>query len=302
MKKIIIILIVLIPNVAFGQQFPFMSGYNVNPFTLSPAYAGIHNSKTVFLDYRSDWTGLDGGPRTYQLSYNGRLNEKVGLGGRFIYDKTDIFKQTLILGTYTYEVKIADVHTINFGLSLGFYRNSIDLTKYYNDPQYVEDLVLLYGQQTSKIKFATDISALYRFKQAEAGILFSNVMFGRVKYGSTDMTYRPFRNYLLHTSYLFAVDDKWSLKPTLIFRGGQNVPVQVEIAPSVTWNDRFWATILYRTGGIFGVELGGEIIDGILLNYSYNMSSNVALNTFGSHQITLGIRLFNFVRKEKIKS
>ena len=106
MKKLILILLVSIPIAVFGQQFPFLEGYNVNPFNLSPAYAGLHNPKTVFMDYRSDWTGMTGGPRTYQLSYNDKI-KRVGFGARFIYDKTDIFKQTLILGTYTYEVNIA---------------------------------------------------------------------------------------------------------------------------------------------------------------------------------------------------
>jgi hypothetical protein len=30
-----------------------------------------------------------------------------------------------------------------------------------------------------------------------------------------------------------------------------------------------------------------------VINYSYNMSTNVSLNTFGSHQVSLGIRLYN---------
>ncbi len=301
MKKILIILTGLISTIASGQQFPFMEGYNVNPFTLSPAYAGILNSKTVFADYRSDWSGLEGGPMTYQLSYNDRIG-KVGFGGRFIYDKTDIFKQTLVLGTYTYQVNIAKDHLINFGLSVGFYRNSIDLSKYYNDPTYVQDLVLLYGQQTSRIKFATDVSALYRYKQAEAGILFSNVMFGTVRYSSnSDLTYKPLKNYLVHAAYLFILDDMWSLKPTFILRGGEHVPMQLEIAPTVTWNKRFWGTLIFRTGGILGAGLGGEVYDGILLNYSYNLSTNVALNTFGSHQVSLGVRLFNPQKNKKIQ-
>lgn len=300
MKKLIIILIGLMPVVIFGQQFPFMEGYSINTFSLSPAYAGIHNSKTLFIDYRSDWSGLNGGPTTYQLSYNDKLNEKVGLGGRFIYDKTDIFKQTLILGTYTYEVKIAEGHLINFGLSAGFFRNSIDLAKYFNDPTYVNDAVLIYGMEKSKLKFASDFSALYRYKQAEAGILFSNLMFGTAKYRNTDLRYKPLKNYLLHASYLFAIDDKWSVKPIVILRGGQNIPVQFEIAPTVTWNNRFWGTIVYRTGGIFGLGLGGEVYEGILVNYSYNLSSNIALNTFGSHQLSLGVRIFNFIKNKKV--
>jgi type IX secretion system PorP/SprF family membrane protein len=291
MKKIVIILLVFIPAIAFGQQFPFMEGYSVNPFILNPANAGIHNAKSLFVDYRSDWTGIDGGPRTYQLSYSDKIG-KVGFGGRFIYDMTDIFKQTLILGTYTYEVKIANTHFINFGLSLGFFRNSIDLAKYYSDPNYILDQALIYGQQQSKIKFATDISALYRYRDAEAGILFSNVMFGTVKYANSDMTYKPLKNFLLHASYLFVLNNKWDLKPTFILRGGQHVPMLFEIAPTVTWNKRFWGNVLMRTGGIYGAGLGGEVYNGIMLNYSFNFSTNVELNAFNSHQLTLGVRIF----------
>ena len=300
MKKLIITLIGLMPVVVFGQQFPFMENYSINTFSLSPAYAGIHNPKTLFIDYRSDWSGLNGGPTTCQLSYNDKLNKKIGLGGRFIYDKTDIFKQILILGTYTYEVKVAEGHLLNFGLSAGFFRNSIDLAKYFNDPTYVNDAALIYGMEKSKLKFASDFSVLYRYKQAEGGILFSNLMFGTAKYRNTDLKYKPLKNYLLHASYLFDIDDKWSVKPTAILRGGQNIPVQFEIAPTITWNDRFWGTTVYRTCGIFGFGLGGEVFDGILVNYSYNLSSNVALNTFGSHQLSLGVRIFNFIKNKKV--
>lgn len=302
MKKYILIFTALIPILAFGQQFPFMEGYNINPFSLSPAYAGIHNSKTLFMDYRSDWTGIEGGPTTYQLSYSDKIRDRIGLGGRFIYDKTDIFKQTLIIGTYTYEIKLKEKHFITFGLSAGLYRNSIDLSKYYNDPTYVQDMALLYGLQQSKIKFATDISALYRYKNAEAGILFSNVMFGTVRYTNTDMTYKPLKNYLLHASYSFRLDDKWSLKPTAIFRGGQDIPVQFEISPTTYWNDRFWMTITYRTHGILGFGLGGEICRGVLLNYTYNINSSIKeyspVTAFGSHQLTLGLN-FKTLFKDK---
>jgi hypothetical protein len=39
--------------------------------------------------------------------------------------------------------------------------------------------------------------------------------------------------------------------------------------------------------------LGGEVFKGVLLNYTYSLSTNVSLNTFTSHHISLGIRLFN---------
>jgi type IX secretion system PorP/SprF family membrane protein len=293
MKKLIYLLLLpLIPAGLNAQQFPFLEGYNINPYSMSPAYAGLSNTKTLFADYRSDWSGVPGGPITYQLSYNDSILERVGIGGRFIYDKTDIFKQTLLMGTYRYEVKAGIDQYIDFGLSAGFYRNSIDLAKYYNNPDYVIDNVLTYGLQKSKIKFATDISAMYRYRKLEAGLLFSNVMFGSAKYNSSDIAYKPTKNYLIHASYNYRVNEDWDIRPFVLVRGGEHYPAALELAFQARYLKRFWGTAVFRTGGIWGLGAGAEIYRGVLLNYSYNMSSNVTLNAFGSHQVTLGVRIF----------
>jgi type IX secretion system PorP/SprF family membrane protein len=226
----------------------------------------------------------------------------VGLGGRFIYDKTDIFKQIMLLGTYTYEVQFAEKHFINFGLSAGFYMNSIDLGKYYNDPNFVQDAVLNYRTERSNVKVATDVSALYRYMDFEGGILFSNVMFGTAKYSNTDITYKPLKNYLVHASYTYHIDNRWDVKPFVLLRGGQRYPSQLELASEVNYNKKIWGMLVFRTGGIWGLGFGAEVTDGIFLNYSYNLSTNVALNTFGSHQITLGVRLFKKTSKQNIVS
>ncbi len=298
-KSIYISVLLMMTGVLSAQQLPFMEGYNINPYSLSPAFAGIHNINTLFLDYRSDWAGIEGGPTTYQMSYNTNIFKKVGVGGKFIYDKTDIFKQTLLLGTYSYEIRIADKHYINLGLSAGIYKNSIDLAKYFNNPDYVVDAALVSGLEKSKIKFISDVSALYRVGNFESGILFSNLMFGSAKYNNVELSYKPFNNYMAHVAYNFQVSDRWDVKPYVLWRAGQHVPGLVETAATVTYYKKVWLTALYRTGGIWGFGAGAQIFDGVLINYSYNLSTNVALNIFGSHQVTLGFRLFKPKVKEK---
>ena len=293
MKRVLYIAILVLINLSlFGQQLPFMEGHNINSFGMSPAYAGLENTNTLFSDYRTDWSGINGGPVTCQFSYNTRLFKKVGVGARYIYDKTDIFKQTLLLGTYTYEVRMAEKQFLNFGLSAGFYRNSIDVAKYFNDPGYVIDGVLIAGMDKSQFKFVSDASVLYRYDNLESGALFSNLMFGSVKYNNPDLSYKPFRNYMVHAAYNFHVSGSWDIKPIVILRGGKNAPDQVEAAATATYNKKVWATVLYRTGGVIGFGAGTRLFEGLLINYSYNMSTGVALNSFGSHQITLGFRLF----------
>jgi type IX secretion system PorP/SprF family membrane protein len=266
---------------------------------MSPAYAGLKNTNTLFLDYRSEWSGVDGGPVTYQMSYNTRFNKKVGLGGRFLYDKTDIFKQTLLLGTYSYEVQISENNFVNFGISAGFFHNSIDLAKYFSNPDYVVDNTLTSGLIKSKVKFSSDASVMWRFRNFESGLMLSNLMFGSLKYNDPDISYKPFKNYMIHGSYNYTLNESIDLKPFILLRGGKNAPDQLELAMAATYNKKAWGTLLYRTGGVWGFGVGAEPIKSLIIGYSYNLSSGVALNTFGNHQITLGVKIFDLLIKAK---
>jgi len=299
MKKLLYITLFLsLTTLISAQQFPFLDGYNVDAFRLSPAYAGLNNPNSIFMDARADWAGITGGPRTYQLSYHGRFFEKMGIGGRFIYDKTDIFKQMMFMGTYSYEVMLNEEHILNFALSAGIFTNSINLGAYYNDPDFVVDPALLNASINSKVKFASDVSALYRFQNLEAGIYFSNLMFGPATYEEVDLEFNPRMNYQVHAAYRYDIDDTWSVKPYLLYRGGIDSPGLVEVLAHVNYTPRIWANLLFRSSGVWGLGFGGEVYNGIMLNYSYNMSHSVALNTFGGHQITLGFKLDAFLSKE----
>jgi len=150
----------------------------------------------------------------------------------------------------------------------------------------------------SKIKFATDLSALYRFQDLEAGIYFSNLMFGPASYEEVDLEFNPRMNYMIHAAYRYNIDDNWSLKPYLLYRGGIDSPGLIEIMTHVNYTPKIWANLLFRSSGVWGIGFGGEVYKGILLNYSYNMSHNVALNTFGGHQISLGFKLDNLFNNQ----
>lgn len=289
----ILITALLASNLA-AQQMPRMGGYNVDPFHLSPAYAGLKNPNSLFLDHRSDFSGIAGGPKTYMLSYHNRIQDKMGVGGRIIFDKTDIFTQLMVMGTYSYEVKITDEHLLNMALSAGLYNNSINLGKYYDDPDYVNDPALTNNTQRSRIKFATDFSLLYRYSALEAGIWFSGIMFGDAVYDNEDLVYNPAMNYQLHAAWNFSLDEKWNIKPYLLLLGTENAPAQVELLTHIGYTDHLWGSVMFRTDGIWGAGVGGVIYKGISLNYAYNFSHNMPSNTFSGHIVTLGFNLSSF--------
>jgi type IX secretion system PorP/SprF family membrane protein len=299
MKKLLITLIGIISGaILYAQQMPLSENYFLDKYSLAPSYAGNFNNRYLFMGYRSDWSGVDGGPKTFRLSYNDHLMQNAGYGGKFIYDKAGIFKQLIIMGSYSYNIKINDDQRIMFGISAGFYSNTLNLKDYYNDPTYNIDPALISANVTSKLKFMSDVSVVYSFKGIDAGFLFSNINFGESKYQDVDVHYKPLANYQIHASYCYIVTDKWDINPLVILRGGRYIKSQIEIASSVVYQKRVWGSLLFRDPGIWGIGVGGNIIKGLKLGYNFNFASTVASRFYNNHEIVLGIN-FSEISKTK---
>jgi len=243
MKRIYLIFSVLIITTAvYSQQVPLSENYFMDKYSLAPSYAGNFNPKYLIAGYRSDWTGIKGGPKTLRFTYNDLLPfmSNAGYGGKIIYDKAGIFNQLYIMGSYSYKITIAEGHHIMFGLSAGIYHNSINLLEYYNDPGYTLDPALINQDIKSKIKFMSDFSAVYSWKGLETGFMFSNISFGDASYKEVALKYDPLSTYMFHASYMYGFAENWEITPIVIVRGGKFIRSQVEMAAQVVYLKRVW--------------------------------------------------------------
>jgi type IX secretion system PorP/SprF family membrane protein len=298
MKRLLnILILILTATTLFGQQAPLSESYFLDKYTLSPSYAGGVNSKYLFLGYRSDWTGVDGGPKTLRLSYNDvfPFMEKAGYGGKIVYDKAGIFTQLYMTGSYSYDLEVAEEHHLMFGLSAGIYKNRLNLLDYYNDPGYTIDPALIGQDVKSKMKFMTDFSAVYAWNGIETGLMFSNISFGDASYKEVELKYNPLSNFQFHASYLYPVAEEWDLQPLVIVRGGKYIKSQFELATQVIWQKRFMGSLVYRDPGILGFGIGANIGKGLKLAYNFNFATNVILGAFNSHEITIGFNLWEYL-------
>jgi type IX secretion system PorP/SprF family membrane protein len=297
MKKLISILIGIISGATlYAQQMPLSENYFMDKYSLSPSYAGSFNNRYLFMGFRSDWTGVDGGPKTFRLSYNDSFMHNAGFGGKFIYDKAGIFKQTIFLGTYSYKVKIIEDSYLMFGLSGGFYNNTLNLSEYYNDPKYNLDPSLINANVRSNLKFMSEVSAVYTLRGLEAGFLFSNINFGDAKYANVQLHYKPLANYQVHASYQYRINEIWDVNTLLLLRGGKYIKSQFEIASQVQYMHRVWGSILYRDPNIWGVGVGAKINKLLIIGYNFNIASSVASRFYNNHEISLGINIFELTK------
>lgn len=297
MKRIIIIIIGIISGATlFAQQMPLSENYFLDKYSLAPSYAGNFNNKYLFMGYRSDWSGISGGPKTLRLSYNDSFKQNMGFGGKFVYDKAGIFKQTVLLGTYSYKVRITEQQFIMFGLSAGFYSNTLNLTDYYNDPKYNLDPALISANVTSKLKFMSDFSAVYAYKGLEAGLLFSNISFGDLKYQDAGVNYKPLSSYQIHADYLYNISEKWDISPILVLRGGRYIKSQVEAAAQVAFQKKIWGSLMFRDPGIWGVGVGANVGKSMKIGYNFNIAAGSASRYFSNHEISIGINIFGLTK------
>jgi type IX secretion system PorP/SprF family membrane protein len=301
MKRILIIFTVLVTGaITFAQQSPLSESYFIDKYTLAPSYAGNYNSRYLFLGYRSDWTGIAGGPKTFRISYNDVLMQNAGYGVKVVYDKAGIFNQLYIMGSYSYNLQVSEGHHVMFGLSMGLYHNSLNLFDYYNDPAYNIDPALVQQDVKSKLKFMSDVSVVYAWKGLEAGLLFSNISFGNASYKEVDLVYNPISNFQGHISYLYNFAEGWDVVPLVIFRTGKNIKSQIEIASQVIWQKKIMASVVFRDPGVLGFGFGANIDKGIKIAYNFNFATNVAMGVFNNHELSLGINIFQFISMKDI--
>ncbi len=298
MKKLITALIsFLFHGLIIAQQMPVSENYYMDKYALSSSYAGHFSPGSFFTSFRSDWTGIVGGPKTLRVSYSDMLMANAGWGGKIIYDKAGIFDQLYVLGTYSYSLTIVDEHKILLALSAGIYHNKINFTDYYNSPNYNIDPVMIRQDVSSKLKFMSDFSALYLFKGIEAGLMFANINFGDAKYDEVDVTYKPLANYQLHAAYSFQINDRWDVNPLIYFRGGKYITSQVGIASMVRYQENIWGSLSFRDPGIWGFGFGANIAKGISFSYNFNFATSVALSIYNTHEISIGVRIDDLIKK-----
>ena len=122
-----------------AQQSSVYSHYFLNPFLYNPSFVASDGYTEVYLNYRSQWAGVEGAPTTGTLSVHLPLSYRAGVAFTGYQDKAGVLKTTTGLATFAYQVylgnNIHDNHKLTFGLSAGVTSSSIRAGDgYANDP------------------------------------------------------------------------------------------------------------------------------------------------------------------------
>ncbi len=274
--------------IASAQQHPINNQYQINKFSLSPAYAGFTQHTEGFLCYRQNWFGVEGAPQKQLLSVNHRLDKsKMGVGFTAMHEQTGNFRHFYLSGAYAYHIEIGRESSLSFGLALDLFRNQIDLTKVKSqglDPVFANKDVL------SGTTFDAEAAVFYNFKNINIGIAGKRLIGMKINYDKeTAAQFSLSRHYLAHASYLITVGKKTTVEPFVVVQTTQNSPLNYEAAVITNYDQKFWGGITYRKSNIIGISAGVAFTNRIVMNYTYELGlGGIVGASSGSHEISIG--------------
>lgn len=293
-KYIITIILILGWYVIYAQQFPNSTQYLINPYALTPTLAGYTGYSEATLDYRNDWTKIDGSPRTFRANGFGNVyKQKMWVGGEIVNDKTDILSVFKANVSYTYKLQVDNNQYLYFGIWTTFYQASVNTGNGIDvDPN---DPVIQNADKLNSSAFNAGFGINYNWEDLNIGFSIPSIFGLKDEYEeNSSFKYHVQRQYQFYASYLFEINKEWQLQSYGVFKKTGNDPINVEISAMAIYLKRFWSGMLYRSGGALAINIGGHIYNGFTFNYSYEIGmGNINRGSGGSHEITIGYR-FNY--------
>ncbi len=99
------------------------------------------------------------------------------------------------------------------------------------------------------------------------------------------------RHYYLTGGYNFRLNDDFILQPSLLAKGTERSPAQLDVNAKAVYKNNYWLAVSYRTSqsaiAIIGIKYKRYYI-GYAFDYAFSNLSNYST---GSHEFMLGIDL-----------
>ncbi len=298
MKKIFIIALILFAGVnMYAQQLPQFTQYMYNTISINPAYAGNRDAISVVGLHRSQWSGLEGAPKTQTLSIHSPLrNEKIGLGLSVINDKAGYENYTYAYGDFSYTINVNALTTLSFGLKAGMSYYNLDeelLVDVPDDPFFNGDT---FNRWTPNFGAGLFLSAQDWYIGFSAPKLLNNDNNKQSEYVALEQVH-----YYLTGGYVFDLNETLKLRPTTLLKATKGAPLSVDISSTLIYDEKVYFGANYRFDDAVGAFVDFQIVPSFRLGYAYEYSvSDLQPYTSGTHEILL---IYEFRRQNtKYKS
>lgn len=293
MKKLLFIAAIatLFSTSLSAQQVPLYSQYLLNGFLLNPAIAGSVDYIPVRLTARQQWTGIEGAPSTQAISaHTGIMRQKMGVGGYIFNDKFGPISQTGLQLSYAYHLQLNREMKLGLGISFKAFQLSMNETDLVQIDQGDPNIT---GASESTFVPDADFGAYLFTKKYYVGLSATQLIQYKIKLGDVNVesSNQTIRHYYLVGGYKIDINPDFMVEPSLLLKGTERTPFQVDINAKVFYKKNYWLGLSYRTAQA-AIVLVGFKVDKFFLGYSFDYTfSNLKNYSTGSHEILIGVNI-----------
>ena len=321
----LLILTFVISESVQAQQLPIYNQYNFNQFVYNPALSGQTDVPVLTLLHRNQWAGVDGGPETSLISFNGvESDKKIGYAAYLYHDKTGVLATTSFYGNYSFRFTVANDFNITLGLSAGVINQGVDRSETYitgNDPT---DPILL-ADISGRTIFDFNAGVNFEYMGFSLGLaapqLFSNAIDYAPQDDNLEASMQLQRHYVANVSYEYKFEVQslgrfgqgMSVTPQAIVRAAplldtdtigvaaQPVEYDIQYDAHLMLNMRNlgWIGGGYRSEVGAIANLGVNITRDLSIGYAYEFNTTEYSTDLGTtHELAL---IYKFGSAQRIK-
>ncbi|WP_060875633.1 PorP/SprF family type IX secretion system membrane protein [Myroides odoratus] len=275
----------------YAQQDPQYTQYMYNTTMINPAYAGSRGTLNVFGMYRTQWVGLEGAPKTANISISTPLGDSgLGLGVNFMNDRLGAMEENNIAVDLAYAININYNYKLAFGLKGTANLLNVDYTKLtiYHPTDPV-------AQENISNKFNPNIGAgLYLYSdRAYLGISVPNFL-TKDRYDDNEVnTMRQKAHFYLMGGYVFELGKEVQFKPAVLAKAVSGSPLQVDATANFLFYEKFTLGAAYRWDASVSALAGFQVTKDLFIGYAYDFETTQLRHyNSGSHEVFLRFELF----------
>ena len=289
----LIILNLVLFTFAKGESDLFYNQLLVNKYAISPAYAGYTTNNELFINYRKNQNGFPNAPKAKSINFNAPIMGKSSFGTYISENTMGIFNYMNIGFSYSYNVQISETDQLFLGSSVEYYKNSLNVD--ISNPSALNDPYLIKNQNLRESYINTAFGLAYAKQNFNIGFVLPNL-------GQLYNNLKIIRGYTVlrtHLSYYIPISKSVEFESLAMIEMNTSKSFYYNFATTFKFNQLLLIGVNIKSTSTYGVILGINIYNNILLHYSYETTNYGLSNTFSNnHELSIG---FIFGKNNNVK-
>jgi type IX secretion system PorP/SprF family membrane protein len=283
----------------WGQQLTQYTNFIFNYQLVNPAATGYTTCTEIKSNYRQQWSGIDGAPKTTNVFIHGRLramrNAFQGLGANIESDAYGAFGATSLMVNYAYHTRVSKGYNLAGGIALGLTQIRIDYSKINFADPYNETVI-------------NGVVSDYIFPNINAGVwLYRGDRFYGLSIKSLTnspidglQTGRYNRHYSIVYGKYIKISKELAFKPSFMFRWVKGTRPAIDAQALLTYRKRYSLGFAARNGhGVSGI-VKFDLYRQLSVSYAYDLTLNrLKYGSYHTHEISLALKTCAILGKEK---